>query len=141
MATEYAPTREQLDAYFAQYYSQGSANPGQPQPQADVHPAVKTQLEQLAAQNDWLKTQLGQTQQYLGGRAQQEEKQVWDSAAAELRAFENATEAGQPKYPFMHEVRGDMAKLMSGNFANSLEDAYEKATRLRTDVFQPRQEK
>lgn len=46
----------------------------------------------------------------------------------ELQAFETAKDAaGNPKYPFFHDVRNEMGRLVGSGLANSLDEAYDKA--------------
>lgn len=58
-------------------------------------------------------------------------RQAQDQAVAnEVNAF-----IANPKYPYANELRSDMAQLMAAGIASSLEDAYEKATRMNTSVW------
>lgn len=64
------------------------------------------------------------------------EQQQLAAYAAQIAEFSGAKDArGQPLRPYFDDVRANMARLMTAGEATSLEDAYEKATRINGDVW------
>lgn len=123
-------------SYVASRYPQiravlagGSAGGGQPGAQpSTLDPAVAAELTAL-------RQAVGQNQQrtvaqenWIRQQEQARSQGVQQSAAQELQAFESAVdEHGQPRYPFLQEVRTDMARMMHGGMAGTLEEAYDRA--------------
>lgn len=132
LASMYAPTAEQLAHYFGQ--AQGQSGPDSPSPA--VHPLVMQQLEFLSQRQQQLDAALGGQQQHLAAQQQEQERALRQAAASEIQQFASAVDGnGQPLYPFLEDVRGDMARLMQHGFASTLKDAYEQAARIRPDVY------
>lgn len=75
---------------------------------------------------------LSQTVETLKSHVEQQKEAA---LAAQISAFAEAKDAsGKPLRPYFVDVRGDMAQIMHAGLATSLEDAYDKATRLNGGV-------
>lgn len=80
---------------------------------------------------------IGQQQQHWQTQQQQAQQAVQQQANTTLSDFMSATDAsGNAKYPYVNDVRGDMAKLMQAGLADTLEQAYTKAVRARDDLYE-----
>lgn len=83
-----------------------------------IDPASQQQRQQMSA----LEQRLAQFEQF----AEQQQNQ---QAALHIDTFSAAKdEAGRPRYPHFERVRGIMGQLMANGQANTIEDAYQKAT-------------
>ncbi len=112
--------------YIAQTYGIDLASLVEQQPY--IAPEVQTLQQQIA--------QMRQEQQQWQYQAQQQQQAaVFKSVNDQLKAFETATDAsGQPKWPHYERLQDHMAQLITGGVARTLEDAYDKAFRLDTDL-------
>lgn len=132
LAAMYAPSPEQLAQYFGGQQYNGDPDAQQPA----VHPAVLAQLQSLAQQQQQLQSVIAGQQQTLAQRQQAESTAMVNAAKSEMQQFAEAkNEHGEPLYPFFEDVRKDMAKLMQSGFADTLQDAYDRAVRIRPDVY------
>jgi hypothetical protein len=104
-----------------------AARPGDDE-QIELHPVLQRQFAELRAENQRLQQQLGQFGQTVQQRQQQEQRALQANVQSEITAFTSEVdEAGQPRYPFFNEVRGDMKLLIDGGRANTLKEAYDMA--------------
>ncbi len=91
------------------------------------HPVVAHLMQQVQQLQDRLRnTEQFQTQQQKAASDAQQQR-----AADEYGAF---VSKAATDYPHLEEVRQDMAKLIQGGVANTLAEAYEKATWARPDI-------
>jgi hypothetical protein len=112
--------------YVAQVYGVNLADLVEQQPYiAPEVSALQQQIQQM--EQRW------QQQQFYS--QQQQTAAVYKSVNDQLKAFETATDAsGQPKWPHYDRLQDHMAQLITGGMAQTLEDAYDKAFRLDTDL-------
>lgn len=128
----YGPTTEQLMEYIGQGGDPSQSPGGSPA----MHPLVQRQFQELHQQNQMLQQQLAQVGQSVQGWQQQQQQSVQQAARSEYDAFRNATdESGEPRYPYFEELRSDMAHLMRTGYASNLSEAYDKAQRVRPDIW------
>jgi hypothetical protein len=108
----------------------------------ELHPVIKQRFDDMQAVIDRQQQQLGQVapriQQFEQSAQQQARERSQIESQAAHRAvdeFSAATDdAGHPKYPFFQELRGDMQRLLVGNAADSLEQAYDIAAHANPSV-------
>lgn len=83
--------------------------------------------------------QMRQEQQHQALTAQQRQQQEIES---QIKAFEEEKDAdGSLKHPSFMDVQDDMAVLIQAGRATDMEDAYQKAIRMRPDMFETIQKK
>lgn len=107
-----------------------------------LHPAVQRMLDQRTSEIDALKQQLSSlrqefvpAQKRFQDYEQRQHASEQASVAAELAAFERATdEHGSSKYPLFNDVKYEMGLLMQGGVARDLQSAYEAAVYARPDL-------
>ncbi len=132
LASAFAPSPEQLAAMMSRAQGGAPGQPGAAQASLDpyyVPPAVARDLAQL-------RKEVQTHGSFLNQRAQQEHQAIVQAASSELKQFVSAKdEHGQSLYPFFEELRGDMKVLMESGRAETLEDAYDMASRMNKDVF------
>jgi hypothetical protein len=133
----YGPTTEQLMEYMGGGSGPGASPDGSPA----MHPIVQRQFQELQQQNEQLQHQLAQMGSTFQGWQQQQQQSVQNAARSEFDTFRNAVDdKGEPRYPFFEELRSDMAQLMRSGYASNLAEAYDKAQRVRPDVWSKIQE-
>ena len=82
-----------------------------------------------------LQTQLQQMQQAQQYQLQAAQQQQMHRLTEEIRAFETAAdEQGNPKAPHFQRVYGAMVQLAQGGLAKSLQEAYDKAVALDSEL-------
>jgi hypothetical protein len=103
---------------------------------AQQHRVDLSQLAQPGAQQGGgIDPQIHTLSQTVTTLQHQIEQQQQAALAAQIAAFSEAKDArGQPLRPYFDDVRANMARLMTAGEAASLEDAYDKATRINGDV-------
>lgn len=75
-----------------------------------------------------LQGQLTQMQQQIHSWQQQQQQERWGQVMESARAFEFETDAeGNLLRPFVNEVSNDMIRLMQSGYAQSFQEAYDKA--------------
>lgn len=97
-------------------------------------PYVDPQVQQLEAEMRRMKqSQLHERQKQMEQWQQQQVAQIQQ----QIDTFTKATDDnGNPKYPHLELVEGEMAMILKGNPNVSLEDAYSKACKLSDEVTQ-----
>ena len=91
-------------------------------------PYVDPQVSALQQQLQYM--QQAQTQQY-----QQVQQQQYHRLTEEIRAFETAAdEQGNPKAPHFTRVWDSMLRLANGGLAKNIQEAYEKAVALDSEL-------
>ena len=101
----------------------------------ELHPLVKQHIDAQSQQINQLSSQLQALTGQWHNTQQASEQQLHQSVSQEIQAFESATNTdGSPKHPFFNDVRQDMQALLQSGLANTLEDAYDRATYARPDI-------
>jgi hypothetical protein len=130
-----------LGSMYAQPAAPNSGQPVRLPDGMELHPVVVEQLQYLQTRLDKAERALSSHGNVLQSREAATQAEQVSSAAAELKAFESATnEQGQPLYPFLTDVRQDMARLWQAGLVGDLKSAYDMAVRVRPDVFSKVQE-
>lgn len=130
-----------LASMYARAPAQNNGQPVRLPDGTELHPAVVEQFQYLQNRLEKAERALSSHGNVLQSREAATQAEQVSSAAAELKAFESATDTnGQPLYPFLQDVRGDMARLWTAGLVNDLKSAYDMAVRVRPDVFSKVQE-
>lgn len=121
----------QVLQFLAQTWGQDLNQLVQSQPYVD--PVVARQLTET-------QTQLRRVMEQNWQRDQQARQQQFQSLVKHIEDFEQAKDAnGNPKHPYAAEVGQDMGLLLQTGRAQSLEQAYEIATKLHPKAQEERQ--
>lgn len=116
------PNRDQAFAHLGRQYGINLQQPAQPgqqqQPQAQLPPVVQQMLDKIST----LESTLAQ-------QSSTQEQSHRDQNLSAIQAF-----AADPKNVYFENVRKDMADLIQGGRASSMDQAYEMAIWARSDI-------
>lgn len=132
LGSQFKPRNPQQAAMaLAQAWGINLGELAQGQPYVDPH--VAKELSQTRAQ-------LQQTQQAIWQQQQAAKQQQMSALVNHITEFETAKDAsGKPKFPFATEVGPEMGTLLQMGKAQSLEQAYEMATKYHPPAQEARQ--
>lgn len=96
---------------------------GQAQPQVD--PNINQAFKRVQQLEEYIRTQQFEKKQQLEQSQQKEQTEL----QSQIEKF-----SSDPNHPHFEQVREDMAKLLQAGYAETLDDAYEKAIWARGDI-------